>query len=91
MFNDVWSISSTTAKQIAHGNMFILRSIHAQKGFKSSPEDTAIPYIDTKTLVTSDIVPEIAAVSSINTETAYHSIMLQNVGNFSQIQMTKKD
>ena len=36
MLNDVCSISSSTSKQVAPGNMFISRSTHAQKGIKSS-------------------------------------------------------
>ena len=35
-----------------------------------SPEIATISYMDAKTLVFSDMVPEIAAVSSMNTETA---------------------
>ena len=63
--------------------MFISRSTHAQKGIKSrtlliSLEIAAISYMDAETLVFSDMAIEIEAVSSLNTETAKSSIMLQN-------------
>ena len=35
MLNDECSISSSTSKQVAIDNMFILRSTHARKGIKS--------------------------------------------------------
>ena len=59
-----------------------------------SPKTAAISYTDAETLVFSDMVPDIAAVSSMNTETAESSIMLQKESKcrlFFQIQMTEKD
>ena len=41
------------------------------------PEIAATSYMDAKTLVFSDMVPLIAALSSMNTETAESSIMPQ--------------
>ena len=42
-----------------------------------SPEIANITYMDAETLVFSDMIPETAAVSSMNTETAESFIMLQ--------------
>ena len=79
MLNNACFISSSTSKQVALGNKFIVRSTptHAQKRIKTSPEITVNSCKNAETLVFSNMVPEIAAVSPMKTETAESSIMHQ--------------
>ena len=57
----------------------MLKKESSQGPSSISHEIVVISYMDTKTLVFSDMLPEIAAVSSMNTETAESYIMLQKV------------